>query len=434
MKHFNFAVELKQNCMKKLFTLSILLSVLFLVNAQKHWTELSYFDGLNKSCGKVLSYNGTLYTFYFKTGKVVMGVSTDNGQSFTEQDLPEGSGMNWYITNKGYMYSLVSDAANVWFYKIAIANLNASTIEFDVVERGTYDPDSTMANFMPSSVHDGPNGEIWINSIHSEDNGASWTNTGGNFNPSIIAPNGDVMLYQSNGYVSQSDDEGATFSQIYSDGPWKNINGVHYIGDATLDTIFIFSSDYPVMSVDNGSTWDTINDSIGIGNYKGYIASNHEMYMWTDYGTIYNMELGGEYWEDVYDDFSFKTTAGMTDINGLVFAAIGGKLYTAGEASTDTTTNDTTTTDTTNNNSIAELYNNKVHVYPNPMNAFITIESSLEEAKTVEIINVFGQVAVRQALLARIEKISTGFLAKGSYVVRVLNDNNEVISIDRIAK
>lgn len=369
------------------------------------WEELS----INSLASQVLSYNNNLYVFYTDAGVGKLTTSTDNGNTFGNTlDLATGVPTSgWKLSPNGILYTTQIDISNILFQKIHIIDLNQSTLSVATYERSDYDPNSTLTTFSPSSKTHAPNGDIWLGNLKSEDDGASWIHTDLIFPPMEIDPNGKWHRYQSFGDMLETADTGKTWTYITQDGPWKNLNSIHY---ASASKIICFSSDFPGMSNDGGVTWDTLGQELGIGNWKGIYTSSNDMYVYKDYDQIYRLKDGETKW-DTTTDFSFKLTTSMCEhSNGNIYATIGGTLmeYAAGSGGGGNPTSVETKSE-----------NNEFSFFPNPAKNFITINYSGLYNSWINITDVLGKTVFKQRLNANYPTISVTNLPRGLYFVEI---------------
>ncbi|WP_308701038.1 T9SS type A sorting domain-containing protein [Halomarinibacterium sedimenti] len=72
--------------------------------------------------------------------------------------------------------------------------------------------------------------------------------------------------------------------------------------------------------------------------------------------------------------------------------------------------------------SLAENDKNTFSIYPNPVENYLTINSSNEKIETVQIVDLAGKIVFNQSFKeSSVEAISTTFLDSGLYMV-VLNN------------
>lgn len=75
----------------------------------------------------------------------------------------------------------------------------------------------------------------------------------------------------------------------------------------------------------------------------------------------------------------------------------------------------------TNFAGLKEENSNEVALFPNPASDFISIKN-IEEGSKLELIDALGNSVISQTCMETTEKLSIGHLAKGSYIVRIIND------------
>jgi hypothetical protein len=76
-----------------------------------------------------------------------------------------------------------------------------------------------------------------------------------------------------------------------------------------------------------------------------------------------------------------------------------------------------------NNTSVA-LFG--IQVYPNPVTDFLTIENNTSEVLSVNVYDVSGKLIISKSLNQPIESIDVSQLAKGTYLVELLNATNRI--------
>ena len=75
----------------------------------------------------------------------------------------------------------------------------------------------------------------------------------------------------------------------------------------------------------------------------------------------------------------------------------------------------------------------KILVYPNPASTSLTIYSKNENIKSVSLINVLGQMVLHQELKEVRNDVNLEGISKGMYVVSFFNDQNEIISSQKLS-
>jgi hypothetical protein len=75
-----------------------------------------------------------------------------------------------------------------------------------------------------------------------------------------------------------------------------------------------------------------------------------------------------------------------------------------------------------------------IRIYPNPANTYLTIENqSFESALTVQIFNITGEKVLDERLNnLNNQKVATGHLNNGMYLLRIFNDENKLIHSEKI--
>lgn len=71
-------------------------------------------------------------------------------------------------------------------------------------------------------------------------------------------------------------------------------------------------------------------------------------------------------------------------------------------------------------------------VYPNPVNEYLTIQSSLSEAVNIEIRNALGQHIINEVIHAGINQIDLSQIASGVYFICVLNKKKSTIKFEKL--
>lgn len=81
-----------------------------------------------------------------------------------------------------------------------------------------------------------------------------------------------------------------------------------------------------------------------------------------------------------------------------------------------------------------EATNKAFHIYPNPVNDMLYIDSGDERAENIELINLQGVIVSRKpANKSQVQKIDLSGLSKGVYFLKIINDKN-IYKVFKIAK
>jgi bacillolysin len=78
-----------------------------------------------------------------------------------------------------------------------------------------------------------------------------------------------------------------------------------------------------------------------------------------------------------------------------------------------------------------ELVNNEIHIYPNPANELIFIQSNNTNEKNIQIIDAVGQIVMSEKTTLDILQLNIADLPAGIYVIQV-NEFNKSTTINFI--
>ena len=81
---------------------------------------------------------------------------------------------------------------------------------------------------------------------------------------------------------------------------------------------------------------------------------------------------------------------------------------------------------------ISEIKNNKIKVYPNPFNDYITISIGNDKLSEVSITDIVGKVVVNKKYFDETFKIDLSTLSTGTYIVTIKNNNT--VTTEQIIK
>lgn len=199
----------------------------------------------------------------------------------------------------------------------------------------------------------------------------------------------------------------------------------------------------------------TSNDLVNF-NVTSNVSENYEVNVHDIYGgtQTYNLELLAA--ETINSDFSMPTEVTVNEtfsllnlcanatnvewnINGNILTATNAPTFAfdaAGvyEVSLTVSNNDCADTKTetirVNNKTtgIVDVANNSINIYPNPVKDFLTIETN--EKVTTKLFTILG----KNISTTTSKVIDMKNLSKGVYIVQILNEKNELISINRVVK
>lgn len=92
------------------------------------------------------------------------------------------------------------------------------------------------------------------------------------------------------------------------------------------------------------------------------------------------------------------------------------------------------TVSVTVNPSGIELRNNDFNVYPNPVINVVYVDNKTNMNGHIEMIDILGNIAVRNDMKFGKNELSTSNLSKGVYLLNVLDNNGTIVSSRRIVK
>ena len=197
------------------------------------------------------------------------------------------------------------------------------------------------------------------------------------------------------------------------------------------------------------------NDLVNF-NIESNVSANYEVNVHDIYGgtQTYNLEIVAA--ETIASDFLMtpEVEVGETfsllnlcsnatnvewNINGIILSGLNTPTYTFDAAgvyavSLTVSNNDCTDTKTemiTVNNKttgIIDVAENSINIYPNPVKDFLTIETN--EAVTIKLFTILGKNIVTTTS----KIIDMKGLSKGVYIVQILNEKNEILSVNRVVK
>jgi hypothetical protein len=88
------------------------------------------------------------------------------------------------------------------------------------------------------------------------------------------------------------------------------------------------------------------------------------------------------------------------------------------------------------NSSVAGIKNSfkeSILMYPNPATTVLTIDTKAEKIHSISFIDVLGKLVLHQELKGVINELNLEGISKGMYVVSFFNDQNEIISSQKLS-
>ena len=88
------------------------------------------------------------------------------------------------------------------------------------------------------------------------------------------------------------------------------------------------------------------------------------------------------------------------------------------------------------NSSVAGIKNSfkeSISIYPNPATTVLTIDTKTENIHSISFIDILGKSVLQQELIGVRNEVNLEGLAKGMYVVSFFNDQNEIISSQKLS-